>query len=104
MSERLRGQEITLQFFADGVRLGGSFLKVTEFTATPRTDLNEEDYLGESATDIDTQHHGWDFSFSIHNLDAAALDFLDRLVFKELAHLPPQEMTIRDVISTPPND
>lgn len=91
---RIRGQEITIQFFADGVRLGGSFYKVTDFTATPRTDLNEEDFLGEDASDIDTQHHGWDFSGTLHNVDAATINFLSNLVDREVGQLQPQEIVV----------
>jgi len=83
MSQRIRGQEITLRFSVDGQTLAGSFVKVSEFTITPRTDLNEEGFLGELEDDIDPQHHGFDFAFTIHNLDELALNFLSTIVARE---------------------
>lgn len=107
MATRIRGQEITVRFFANGIPLTGGFLKVTEFTATPRVDLNEEDFLGEQTTDIDTQHNGWDFSFTTHVTDAAGINFLTNLVTFEANQVTPQEITVnvtrkfRDPLAVP---
>ena len=83
MSQRQRGSEVSLVTLVDGVPQVGSFLKVQNFTLTPRTDLNEEGFLGEKTDDIDIQHHGYDIAFEVHNTNAVAIDFLNLVVGKE---------------------
>jgi hypothetical protein len=83
MSQRIRGAEVTIRISVDSETQEGSFFKVTEFTSTPRTDLVEEDFLGELESDLDIQHHGWDFSFTIQNEDQAPLEFLSTIVDRE---------------------
>ncbi len=83
MSLRIRGQEITIRVAVDGQVQLGSMVKVTEFTVTPRSDLMEESFLGELEDDLDHQHHGFDFSFTIQNEDAIALEFLSTIVERE---------------------
>jgi hypothetical protein len=103
MSSRIRGQEATVRIkvadefaAAFGIfgQLAGSFFKVREFTLTPRTDLVEQEYLGEDFDDLDVQHHGFDFSFTIDELDNAAINFLSLIVFKESAKLPPPVISV----------
>ena len=53
MSLRTRGQEATLRVTVDGETQDGSWFKVKDFTATPREDIIEEDYLGELESDLD---------------------------------------------------
>lgn len=103
MSTRIRGSEQSISVtvndefataFGINGRLEGSFFKVKEFTHTPRTDLVEEDFIGERFDDLDVQHHGYDFSFTTHENDAAALNFLSLLVYKEDSNLPPPQVTL----------
>lgn len=84
MSSKMRGQEATIRIAVDGVIQEGSMFKVTDFTATPRTEINEDDYLGEKETDLDIQHHGWDVGFSIDYQDAAAIDFTENIIDHEI--------------------
>lgn len=84
----IRGAEVTIRFVVDNVLQGGTWVKATEFTLTPRSDLNEEDYLGEPESDIDFQHHGFDFSFSVHEHDESLVDFLNLIIDREQNHLP----------------
>lgn len=89
MSARIRGSEATVRFAVDGQLQEGSFFKVKDFTLTPRTDIKEEDYIGELETDLDVQHHGFDFSFSIDNQDEKPLELMALIVDREqnqLAH------------------
>ena len=83
MSARIRGQEIAARLSFEGQPLGGSFFKITEFTATPRSDLTEEPFIGELEDDLDFQHHGWDFSFTVQIDDHQTIDFLTRIVTRE---------------------
>lgn len=84
MSQRQRGQEITLRVAVDGQLL--QTFKVKSFTSTPRTDLMEEDYLGEAQSDIDIQHNGWDVAFSVDEENRAAIDFLTTITTREENH------------------
>jgi hypothetical protein len=86
MSAKQRGQEATIRVQVDGQTQEGSFFKVNDFKVTPRTDLNEKDYLGEQETDIDIQHHGFDLSWSVDNTDSKTLEFLSTIVDREANH------------------
>jgi hypothetical protein len=94
MSLRIRGQEVTLRVAIDGVTQQGSMFKVTDFTMTPRQDLQEADYIGEAETDLDVMHHGFDFSFSVDMQDGTSIDLLDDIVARQLAIATPQDVTI----------
>lgn len=103
MSSRIRGQEATVRIVvadefaaAFGIfgQMAGSFFKVRDWTLTPRTDLVEQDYLGENFDDLDIQHHGYDFAFSVDELDAAPINYLSLITFKEENALPPASVTV----------
>lgn len=66
MSDRIRGQETTLQVTIDGQTLSGSFGAVEGFKWSPRQDLTDSDFIGEPESEPDIQHHGYDMSFTIH--------------------------------------
>ena len=103
MSQRIRGQEVTLRFLIDGERQEGSWFKVTEFEVTPRTDINEEDFIGEQSSDLDIQHHGFDFSFGLQIQDQRVMNFLTDIVDREANHEqhPVITMTVQTVFRTP---
>lgn len=90
----IRGSDTTIRVAISGVPQRGTFLRLKNFTATPRTDLVEDEYLGEAQTELDIQHHGWDLSFSCDEDDASAIDFLTELTVREEEHQRPQEVTI----------
>lgn len=83
MSQKMRGQELTMRIAVDGVLQNGSMIKLTDFTATPRTDIVEDDYLGEKETDLDIQHHGWDGSFNIDYEDAKGIELCEEILGRE---------------------
>lgn len=94
MSLKTRGQEVVLRIAVDGVVQAGSLVKVKNWTATPRTELKEDDYIGENETDLDIQHNGWDLAFSVDTIDTAALDLMDDIVDREQAHAAHPDITI----------
>ena len=73
---RIRGQEVTIRITVDGRPQEGTWLKVKDFTVTNRTDIIEENYIGELQTDLDEMHHGFDLSFSVDMQDAEIVKFL----------------------------
>lgn len=96
MSTVIRGQEVSVQFSVDGVPQSGSFTKLKEFRVSERGEIRELDYLGESTSDLDFQHHGYDISFTVDNEDASTIDYLLSIVAREksgLAH-PKVNMTV----------
>lgn len=86
MSLKMRGQEVTIRVSVDGTTQTGSMFKAKNWSAKPRTDLNEDDYLGEQETDLDIQHHGWDMEFQVDTTDATALDLIDLIIEREQNH------------------
>jgi len=80
MSLRTRGQETFAQIVVDGDLLAGSFAKVENFKITPRADLVDTGFLGESEDDPDVMMHGYDFSFSMHEQDNRAFEVWDKTV------------------------
>lgn len=87
MSQRIRGQEATIQVIVDGNLQAGSFTKVMNFNLTPRTDLVDTPFLGEVEDDLDIQHHGYDFDFEIQHQDSKAYTLLQQIVQNEQQHL-----------------
>ncbi len=75
---RIRGQEVTIKVAVDGEPQKGTWAKVKDFTVTPRTEIVEEEYLGELLTDLDKIHNGFDLSFSVDMQDSALIDFLSQ--------------------------
>jgi hypothetical protein len=80
MSLRIRGQEVTVRLSVDQEPQKGTFLKVSDFTVTPRQEIKEDDFLGELESDLDFMHHGFDFSFSCQVQDESAINFLENIV------------------------
>lgn len=94
MSLRIRGQEATIRVTVDGDTQDGSWFKVKDFTATPRQDITEEDYLGELESDLDIQHHGYDLGFSVDIQDRKVIDFITNIVDREQSQQAHPAITI----------
>lgn len=69
MGRRIRGEEGTVSLTVEGQLQDGSFTKVRNFKWMPKADIQESDFLGESSTDFDLQHHGYGFSFECDEED-----------------------------------
>jgi hypothetical protein len=74
MADRIRGQETSLQVVFNNVLQAGSFAKVENFKWNPRQDLLDADFIGETESEPDLMHHGYDMSFVIHEKDNGAVD------------------------------
>jgi hypothetical protein len=94
MSQKIRGEEVAIRIAVDGVVQGGSLFKLTDFSATPRTELTEDEYLGEAESDIDIQHHGWDLAFSFDHQDSVGIDLCEEIIGAEMAHQAHPNVTI----------
>lgn len=94
MSQRTRGQEISLRIAVDGQLQEGSFFKVVDFTTTHRSEIPETEFLGEDASDIDFRHDGFDFSWTLHEWDEAPLDLIATIIDREKQQQAHPEVTI----------
>lgn len=90
----IRGSDTTIRVAVSGQPQRGTFLRPKSFTITPRTDLQEDDYVGEPLTELDIQHHGYDIAMSLDEDDASGITFMQNLEAREEAHQRPQEVTI----------
>lgn len=94
MSNRIRGQEQTIRIARDGQLLLGTFTKVKSFKATPRDEIKEEDYMGESTSDLDYQFHGWDLSIDFDEQDRKVIDLVQDGIARDIAHQQPPVYTV----------
>lgn len=93
--DRIRGQETTLQVAVGNVIQDGSFAKVENFKWNPRQDLSDSDFIGETESEPDLMHHGYDMSFMIHEKDNNAVDnVLQGVVDALTAGLPMPPVTL----------
>ena len=90
----IRGQETTFRVAVDGELLEGSVFNVNDWTVTERGELKETPFIGEDVDKIDYQHNGWDLSFTVQNQDAVVLEFLTKIVDRELNHQAHPDITI----------
>jgi hypothetical protein len=89
MSDRIRGQETTLQVVVDGQLQAGSFAKVEDFEWNPKQDLTDSDFIGETESEPDFMHHGFEMKFTIHEKDNSAVEnVLQGLIDANVAGLP----------------
>jgi hypothetical protein len=94
MSSKTRGRSANIRITADGDLQQGSMIKVRDFTATPRSTIDEDDYLGEDETDLDFQHHGWDVGLSIDTIDDASINYVDDMITRFQKHQRPADITM----------
>lgn len=94
----IRGQEVTVQMTINGVAQRGSFAKMEMFSATPRTELQNNDYLGEKLQVSDKIHHGWDFKFTMREQARDVFDAWKQILDAEEADAP--QPTVHVVITT----
>jgi len=94
MSERIRGQEQTLQVIVEGQDQTGTFINVTNFKVTPRIDIIETDFVGQEETDLDEQYHGVDFDFEVQKEDAKTREFLMSIISRQKLRQRPPRVTL----------
>lgn len=99
MSLRQRGEEISVRFILEGAPMPGSWQKVSDLEVTPQQDLKESDFLGESTTDYDRQHHGFGLTWTFHNLDRLLVEYLDSVVDTEAQHQAPEDLRVQVLYS-----
>jgi hypothetical protein len=79
-SKSTKGLHRTLVLVVDGVQQAGSFAKARSFEATPDASIMKTEHLGESESEVDLMHHGWDGKFTLEEEDAAAAKVYEKYV------------------------
>jgi hypothetical protein len=96
MSARIRGKETALRLAMEGQDQEGSFLKVRNFTVSPRNELVTSKFVGEARDDGDSDFSGYDVSFEIEELDSKAEDVLDAIDAAQRANQAPPRFVITE--------
>ena len=73
--QRIKGQEVEVNLLVNGVPQS-SLTTVRSLTITPKFELKEENYLGETSTRYDEMFNGVSFSMELNFADAGVFDFL----------------------------
>lgn len=73
-AQRTKGQDTSLVVVVDGQPQAGSFSKVEQFDWKPLDEIQNTDFLGESESDFDIQHDGYEVSFTIEELENGPVD------------------------------
>jgi hypothetical protein len=94
MASPTRGQEVTIRLARGGDPVGGSMLLVQNFTATPQQELPELEYLGETESDYDFQHNGFQLQWEIHQSDPTSIDLLEDVITDEREHRSQEPITL----------
>lgn len=79
-SKSTKGLHRTLVLVVEGVQKQGSFAKARTFEASPDASIMKTEHLGESESEVDLMHHGWDGKFSIEEEDAEAAKVYEKYV------------------------
>lgn len=94
MSSEIRGGEALLRFSIDGVLQSSSWTRATDFTITPKQELQEIDIIGEDETDYDLRHDGFEFSGTFLESEPSIRAYLAQTVANHEAHVAPPEVTM----------
>lgn len=85
MSQRNRGSETTIQVIVDNDLKGGSWAKVLDWNISPKQEVSETGFQGETEDDYDFSHHGYGFDMSLQETDQKLRDVMLDLVAREQA-------------------
>lgn len=91
---RMRGKEGTCRLSLDGQPMVGSFLKLKDWSVTPREEVTEDDFTGEPETDIDFRHDGIDFKLTTHIVDQSGVNFLRDIALRDRTRLAYPRLTV----------
>lgn len=74
MALRIRGSETEVHVVVDGEMLAGSFSVMENWKWADLGDIMQSDFLGESESEFDYQHHGYEVNFTIQEMDNQAVN------------------------------
>jgi hypothetical protein len=71
---RVKGENTSLVVVVDGAPQAGSFKKVEQLNWKPLQEIQDSNFLGESESDFDIQHDGFEVNFTIHEQENLAVE------------------------------
>lgn len=101
MSQRAKGSNTSIVVVQNSQQQVGSFTKCETFEVTPDAEIKKSDFLGESTSDGDMQHHGYDFKFTIHEQDSKAIAFYNNIAAASEAGVLLPDMEVMAITQYP---
>lgn len=100
MAQRIRGQEIDATVVVNGVPTT-SFTDIRSFEVTPRFELLEEEYLGETSMRFDEIFNGVAFTMELHLETAGALAFIAVVKARAQRRTPGTTINVKATLNFP---
>lgn len=98
MALRIKGQEISLLIVTNG-QVEAELNDIRSLTITPRFDLLEENYLGETSTRYDEIFKGCSFDMELHYETQAVLTFIETIKARAQRRTPGTVVNIKTTLN-----
>ncbi len=98
--QRIKGQEVEVNLLVDGVPQE-SMNAVRDFTVTPRFELKEEQYLGETSMRFDELFNGVSFNMSLNFADDGVLNFMTAIKDRAQRRTPGVVVNMKATLNFP---
>lgn len=100
MAQRIKGQEVELLIVTNGVPTT-SLTDIRSFTVTPRFELKEEGYLGETSMRFDEIFNGVSFDMELHFEDDGIFDFIQTIKDRAERRVPGTTINVKATLNFP---
>ena len=100
MAQRIKGQEVEIIVVSNGVPLT-SLTDIRSFNVTPRLELKEEGYLGETSMRFDEVFNGVSFDMELHFEDTGVLDFMQVVKDRATRRTPGTQINVKATLNYP---
>ena len=100
MAQRIKGQEVEVLIVVNGVPQV-SLTDIRNFTVTPRLELLEEQYLGETSMRFDEIFNGVAFDMELHFEDTGVLDFAQIVKDRAERRTPGTTINVKATLNFP---
>lgn len=103
MSQRIKGQEISLNVVLDGA-IQDSITDIRNFEVTPKIDILDEQYLGQTTDQFDEIFKGVHGKFDIHFESQDVFLFIQAVVNRARRRTPGTVVNIKATLNFPNGD
>lgn len=100
MGQRIKGQEVEILVVTNGVPQA-SLSDIRNFTVTPRMELLEEQYLGETSMRFDEIFNGVAFDMELNFSDTGVLDFMQTVKDRAERRTPGTVINVKVTLNFP---
>jgi hypothetical protein len=98
MAQRIKGQEVELLLVTNG-QVETSLTDIRSFTVTPRLEVKEEQYLGETSMRFDEIFNGVGFDMELHFENAGVLQFIETVKARAQRRTPGTVVNIKATLN-----